>query len=104
MGLVLYLLSTVQVHTTTHCRFYKEQQCGPPPPKAGTVTNVGIPFIFVFDGSVSENEMKNKKYHNVEKFPKCNRNTCIVDRGTLDTTNPQIHDRSLSLLGTDRLN
>jgi hypothetical protein len=30
-----YLLLAVQVHTTTHCRFYKEQQMGPSPPKAG---------------------------------------------------------------------
>jgi len=28
-----HLLSAIQVHTTTHCRFYREQQLGHAPPK-----------------------------------------------------------------------
>jgi len=40
-----------------------------------------------------------KKYHNVGTFPKLN--IAIVERGKIDTPNPQIHDHSLSWLGTD---
>jgi hypothetical protein len=42
--------------------------------------------------------MKNKIYHTVGTFPKTKRK--IVDRGKIDTPNTQIHDRSLSCLGT----
>jgi len=44
------------------------------------------------------NTMKNKKYHTVETVLKSNRK--IVERGKIDTTNTQRHDRSLSWLGT----
>ncbi len=43
--------------------------------------------------------MKNKKHHTVGTFPESNRN--IVDIGKGDTPNVQIHERSLSWLGTD---
>ena len=46
----------------------------------------------------SLNEMKNKKYCTVVTVLKCNRK--IVGRGTIDTPNIQIHDFSLSWLGT----
>ena len=41
---------------------------------------------------------KNKKYHTVGIFPKSNRK--IVERDKIDTPSTQIHDRSLSWLGT----
>jgi len=43
--------------------------------------------------------MNNKKYHTVGIIPKSN--IKILERGKIDTSNTQIHDRSLSLLGTD---
>ena len=42
--------------------------------------------------------MKNNKYHTVETVLKPN--IKIVERDKLDTSNTQIHDRSLSWLGT----
>ena len=42
--------------------------------------------------------MKNKKYYKVGTIPKSN--IKIVERGKIDTPNTQIHDRSLSWLGT----
>ena len=47
------------------------------------------------------NKMKNKKYHTVETIPKLN--IKIVERGKIDTPNTQIHDPSLSWLGTGTL-
>ena len=45
------------------------------------------------------NKTKNKKkYHTVGTVPNSNRK--IVERGTTDTPNRQLHDRSLSWLGT----
>jgi hypothetical protein len=44
------------------------------------------------------NTRKNKKYLTVRIVPKSNRT--IIERGKLDITNPQIHDCSLSWLGT----
>ena len=41
--------------------------------------------------------MKNKTYHTVGTFLKSN--IKIVERGKIDTPNPQIHDHSLSCLG-----
>jgi len=43
--------------------------------------------------------MKNKKDHTVGTISKSN--IKIVDRGEIDTSNTQIHYRSLSWLGTD---
>jgi hypothetical protein len=43
--------------------------------------------------------MKNKKYHTVGTVPKAYRN--IIERGTNDTPNTQIHDRSLSWFDTN---
>jgi hypothetical protein len=40
-----------------------------------------------------------KKYHTVGTFHKSNRK--IVERGKIDTTSKQIHDHSLSWLGTN---
>jgi hypothetical protein len=40
--------------------------------------------------------MKNKEYHTIAKS-----NIKIVERGKIDTPNTQIHDTSLSWLGTD---
>ena len=45
--------------------------------------------------------MKNTKYHTVGTVPTSN--IQIVERGKMDTTNTQIHDRSLSWLGTGTL-
>jgi hypothetical protein len=45
--------------------------------------------------------MKNKKYHIVGEVPKYNRT--FVERGTIDTPNTRILDRSLSWLGTSTL-
>jgi len=42
------------------------------------------------------NNMKKQKYHTVRTVPKSNRK--IVESGKIDT--PNIHDRSLSWLGT----
>ena len=42
--------------------------------------------------------MKNKKYDTVETIPKSN--IKMTERGKFDTPNTQIHDRSLSWLGT----
>ena len=42
--------------------------------------------------------MKNEKYQTVGTFPKFNRK--IVARDKIDTPNTQIHDNSLSCLGT----
>ena len=42
--------------------------------------------------------MKNKTYHTVGKIPKSNRE--ILERGTIDTPNTHLHDRSLSCLDT----
>jgi hypothetical protein len=50
---------------------------------------------------MEELEIRNEKhniYHTVRTFPKFNRK--IVERGEIDTTNTQIHDHSLSCLGT----
>jgi hypothetical protein len=44
------------------------------------------------------NKMKNKKYHTLEIVPKSNNQT--VERGTIDTLNTHMLDRSLSCLGT----
>jgi hypothetical protein len=46
-------------------------------------------------------KMKNKKYHTVETIPKLN--IKIVERGKIDTPSTQIHDPSLSWLGTGTL-
>jgi hypothetical protein len=46
---------------------------------------------------VSSNE-KQEKYHTVGTISKSN--IKIVERGKIDITNTQIHDRSLSCLGT----
>jgi len=43
-------------------------------------------------------KMKNKKYDTVGTVPKSNRK--IVKRGKIDLPNTQIHDCSVSLLGT----
>ena len=43
-------------------------------------------------------KMKNKKYRTVGTIPKSN--IKIVERGTLSTLNKQVHDHSLSWLGT----
>jgi hypothetical protein len=43
--------------------------------------------------------MNNKKYHTVGIIPKSN--IKILERGKIYTSNTQIHDRSLSFLGTD---
>jgi hypothetical protein len=40
-----------------------------------------------------------KKYHTTGTFPKSKRE--IVERGKIDTHNIQIHDCSLSWIGTD---
>ena len=45
--------------------------------------------------------MKAKKYHTVGTIPKFNRK--IVERGQIDNPNTQIHDLSLSWLGTGTL-
>jgi len=42
--------------------------------------------------------LKNKKYHTVGTLSKSNRT--IVERGKIDTLDIQIHDPSLSWLGT----
>jgi hypothetical protein len=42
--------------------------------------------------------MKGKKFHTVETVPKSKRK--ILERGKIDTPNTQIHDHSLSKLGT----
>jgi hypothetical protein len=42
--------------------------------------------------------MENKKYDTVETIPKSN--IKMTERGKIDTPNTQIHDRSLSWLGT----
>jgi hypothetical protein len=50
---------------------------------------------------MEELEIRNEKhniYHTVRTFPKSNRK--IVERSEIDTTNTQIHDHSLSCLGT----
>ena len=39
-----------------------------------------------------------KKYHTLKTVPDCNRK--IVVRGTIDTSNIQINERSLTWLGT----
>jgi len=44
------------------------------------------------------NNMKSKNYHTAETILKSNRQ--IVDQGKIDTLNTQIHDCSLSCLGT----
>jgi hypothetical protein len=45
--------------------------------------------------------MKQKKiYHTVRTVPKSYRN--ILERGKIDTPNTQLHDRSLSQLGTKK--
>ena len=44
--------------------------------------------------------MKKKKYHTVGTVQKSNRK--ILERGIIDIPNTQIHDRSLSWLGTVR--
>jgi hypothetical protein len=43
-------------------------------------------------------KMKNRKYYTVRTVPKSNRK--IVERVEIDISNRQIHDRSLSWLGT----
>jgi len=53
------------------------------------------------DVSTYLNKMKNKKYHTVRTIPKSN--IKILERGNIDAGNTQIHDRSLSWLGTDTL-
>jgi len=45
--------------------------------------------------------MKTKKYHTVGTIPKSNTCIKIEERGKMYTLNIQIHDRSLSRLGTD---
>ena len=47
------------------------------------------------------NNMKSKNYHTVETILKSNRQ--IVDQVKIDTLNTQIHDCSLSCLGTGTL-
>ena len=47
------------------------------------------------------NKMKNKKYQTVETILKLN--IKIVERGKIDTPSTQIHDPSLSWLGTGTL-
>ena len=42
--------------------------------------------------------MKDKNYHTFRTVPKSNRK--IVEKSKLDTSNTQIHGRSLSCLGT----
>jgi len=42
--------------------------------------------------------MKNKEYHTVDTVPKLN--IKIVERGTIDTSNTQIHGRSFTWLGS----
>ena len=41
--------------------------------------------------------MKNKHYHAIGTVPKYNKH--VKERGNIDTSNTQIHDRSLSWLG-----
>jgi len=43
--------------------------------------------------------MKTKKYYTVGTVSKSSK-TKIVERGNIDTLNTQIHDRSISCLGT----
>jgi hypothetical protein len=43
--------------------------------------------------------MKTKKCHTFGTVPKSNRK--IIEKGKMDTPNKQIHDHSLSWLGTD---
>ena len=67
---------------------------------------VAIISEFLFDTSTKcqqsqsrkMNTTKNKKYLTVRIVPKSNRT--IIERGKLDITNPQIHDCSISWLGT----
>jgi hypothetical protein len=49
--------------------------------------------------SHSLNKIKNKIYHTFETIPKSN--IKIVERCKIDTHNTEIHDHSLSWLGTD---
>ena len=54
---------------------------------------------FYANGILCTNNMKNKKYHTVGTIPKSN--TKIVENDKIVAPNTQIHDRSLSWLGTD---
>ena len=47
------------------------------------------------------NQIKNKQYQSVGRIAKSN--IKIVERGKMDTPNTQIHDHSLSCLGTGLL-
>ena len=49
----------------------------------------------------NQNKMKNNKYHTVETIPRSN--IKIVEKGKIDFSNTQIHNRSLSCLGTGTL-
>ena len=64
-------------------------------------------MLFGFDSKVtsyfiviaSDNEIKNKTYHNVRTTAKLN--IKIAERGKIDTPNSQIHDRTLCCLDID---
>jgi len=46
---------------------------------------------------------KSKGYHNVETVPKSNRKQNSRDKVKINTHNTQIHDRSLSWIGTGKM-